>query len=124
MYLPSLSLRQACKPAVGEAAVVSFLLLLMHFFPPLKQLPLTSPELAQPENGSVGKGLLYASCAVVIWGWIPLDFVGVWLLVLSCLQLCFFVVSSCGSFLSPAVVLSPLQLWLSSLRLPGCEHGR
>lgn len=81
--------------------MVSFLLLLIYLFSPVKQLPLTSLGLAQPENGSGGKGLLYTVCAVVVWGWVPLDFVHMWLLVLSL-----------------------LQLWLSSLRLPGCGHAR
>lgn len=82
--------------------MVSLVLLLMYFFPLLTQLPLTSPRLAQPGCALGGQGLLYATRAVAIWRWVPLDFVHV--------RLLFFLSSSCDS----------------SLRLPGCglEGGR
>ena len=81
--------------------MVNFLLLSMCFLPPEKLLPLTPPELAQSESSSGGEGLFYETCAGVICGWVPRDFVhDVWFLILSL-----------------------LQLWLSFLWLPECGHA-
>lgn len=80
--------------------MVNFLLLSMCFLPPVKLLPLTPPELAQSGSSSGGEGLFYEAYAGVICGWVPRDFVHVWFLVLSL-----------------------LQLWLSFLWLPEYGHA-